>query len=134
MPLLKKTLIKTEAVVQTINTLIAFTEFQEACSGVKPRIDFRFTIENFRNDILTLHKNFGITLTNKIHIIIDHVEDYISETGRGLGHVTDQPVEALHSALSKRLATSNYWIKHLESEKHGQKLYRGIIHFNSYNI
>ena len=70
--------------------------------------------------MLTLHKKFGISITNKIHIIIDHVEDYISESGRGLGHVTDQTVEALYSALNKRLTSSNYWIKHLDSEKHGQ--------------
>ena len=77
---------------------------------------FRFDIENFKKDILTIHKNFGISISNKIHIIINHVEDYIAESGRGLGHVTDRTVEALHS------------------EKHGQKLCRGILHFSSYNI
>ena len=69
-----------------------------------------------------------------MHAVKDHVEEYISKSGKGLGHVTDQTVEALHSALNKRLSSSNYWIKDLESEKHGLKLYRGILHFNSYNI
>ena len=133
-PLLKNTLTKSEAVQKTIDTLIGFQEFQEACCGVTPKIHFRFTIENFRNDFLTLHEKFGISITNKVHIIIDHVEDYISESGKGLGRVTDQTVEALHSALNKRLTSSNYWIKDIGSEKHGHKLYRGILHFNSYNL
>ena len=34
----------------------------------------------------------------------------------------------------KRLAASKYWIKDFKSDKHGQMLYRGIVHFNSYNV
>ena len=98
------------------------------------KVNFRFAIENFRRDFLTLHQKFGISITNKIHIIIDHVEDYISKSGKGLGRITDQTVEALHSALNKRLTSSNYWIKDINSEKHGHKLYSGILHFNSYNV
>ena len=62
------------------------------------------------------------------------MEDYISKSGKGLGRITDQTVEALHSALNKRLTSSNYWIKDINSEKHGHKLYSGILHFNSYNV
>ena len=103
--------------------------FNSVSVSVTPKVNFRFAIENFRRDFLTLHQKFGISITNKIHIIIDHVEDYISKSGKGLGNITDQTVEALHSALNKL----NYWIKDISSEKHGHKLYWGIRHFNSYN-
>ena len=62
-----------------------------------------------------------MTIPNKVHIIIDHVEDYIDATGHGLGTTSDQMVEACHSQLNKRLVSSNYWVKDLTSE----------IHFNS---
>ena len=65
---------------------------------------------------------------------MDHVGDYIEATNKGLGQVSDQIVEAAHSALNKRLVSSNYWVKDLESDNHGVKLYRCILHFNSYNI
>ena len=65
---------------------------------------------------------------------MEHVGDYIIKTGHGLGKVSDQVVEATHSALNKRLTASKYWIKDLESEKHGYKLFKGILHFNSYNM
>ena len=65
---------------------------------------------------------------------ISHVEEYIKLTGKGLGKVSDQIVESCHSALNKRLVASRYWIKDFESELHGKMLYRGILHFNSYNL
>ena len=42
---------------------------------------------------------------------MDHVEDFITATGNGLGRNSDQIVENCHSALNKRLTTINYWIK-----------------------
>ena len=75
-----------------------------------------------------------VTVPNKVHIIIDHVEDYIDATGHGLGTTIDQIVEACHSQLNKRLVSSNYWVKDLTSEIHGIKLFKAILHFNSYNI
>ena len=65
---------------------------------------------------------------------MDHVEDYIDMTGFSLGRVSDQIVEAAHSALNKVLVRSNYWVKDKECDSHGIKLFRGIVHFNSYNI
>ena len=65
---------------------------------------------------------------------MDHVEDYINMTDKALGKVSDQIVEATHSALNQRLVSSRYWIKDLESDIHGVQLFRGILHFNSYNI
>ena len=78
--------------------------------------------------------NFFLSIPNKVHIIIDHVEDYINMTGDTLGKVTDQTVEAAHSALNKRLVQSNYLVKDKESDIHGIKFYRGICHFNCYNV
>ena len=28
----------------------------------------------------------------------------------------------------------NYWVKDVESSQHGKKFYKGILHFNLYNI
>ena len=33
-----------------------------------------------------------------------------------------------------KLCKSNYWVKDVESSQHGKKFYKGILHFNSYNI
>ena len=81
-----------------------------------------------------LRETYGISIPNRAHIIMAHVDEYIFLTGHSLGRVSDQVVESAHSALNKRLERSNYWVKDLESDIHGLKLYKGILHFNSYNI
>ena len=86
---------KTEPILKTIDTLIAFKEFQVACGGVEPKENWKMAIENLRTDYFCLQEKFDISITNKIHIITDHVEQYIAETGKGLGQATDQTVEAL---------------------------------------
>ena len=87
---------------------------------------------------------------------MDHVGDYIEMTGKSLGRVqvdhcnlprfkfsrtqltigrvSDQIVECAHSALHRRLAISNYWVKNKEMDIYCIKLFRCIVHFNSYNI
>ena len=60
------------------------------------------TKKNLREHIINVHGERHFDTTQKLWHYhyeqdphhFDHVEDYISETGRGLGHVTDQTVEA----------------------------------------
>ena len=82
----------------------------------------------------SLGHNSSIMLIHKIHIIQSHVRDYISLTGKGLGKVSDQIVESCHSALNKRLVARGDHPKKLEGDSQGEMLFRGVLHFNSYNI
>ena len=60
--------------------------------------------------------------------------DTESSPNEVMNEVSDQIVEATHSALNKRLEASKYVIEDVESKKHGEMLFRGIVHFNSYNV
>ena len=42
-------------------------------------------------------------------------------TGEGLREFDDGVVEAMHQFLDKRMRLSNYTVKNLESEAHGEK-------------
>ena len=84
--------------------------------------------------MLDLHAVHSVSLTNKVHFLFSHVSDHINLTGKGLRRVSDQIVEAWHSALNKRLTASRYWIKKIESDLHGKMLLRGILQFNSCNL
>ena len=64
--------------------------------------------EDFTQNWYNLHSKYKLSIPNKVHIIMDHVGDYIEATNKGLGQVSDQIVEAAHSALNKRLVSSNY--------------------------
>ena len=117
-----------------LDTLKSLKQFFECCCGTSVTGDWRRSIQEVKSNWSLLHHNYKMTVPNKVHIITDHVEDYIDATGHGLGTTSDQIVEACHSQLNKRLVSSNYWVKELTSEIHGIKLFKAILHFNSYNI
>ena len=51
-----------------------------------------------------------------------------------LGRRTDQTTEAVHQFLNRRMKRSNYIVKDIDSHAHGKKLYRAVLHNNSYKI
>ena len=79
-----------------------------------------------------LKEKFGVSITNKSHIIFDHLEEFLSKRNRPLGEYSEQVVEASHQKLKQ--IWEWYHVKDLESEKHGENLLKCINHFNSFNI
>ena len=61
-------------------------------------------------------------LTPKFHIIESHLKFYFQRTGKSLGFYTDQVVEAMHQFTDRRLTRSNYVVKDIQSDIHGEKL------------
>ena len=66
--------------------------------------------------------------------MITHVPQYIRLTGKSLGFISDQTTEMVHQIVNKRMQNSNYTVKAVESDTHGEQLLKGILHVNSYNI
>ena len=132
--LMQTTVQQYDIVRDAIKALEAWKLFTTCCFGTTPKDGWLSAIKAVDISWTNLHTLHGVSVPNKIHIACDHVKDYILLTEKGLGHVNDQVVEASHSALNKRLMASRYWIKNFESDTHGKMLYRGIMHFNSYNI
>ena len=91
-------------------------------------------ISIFKCDYKNLQKKFGVSKTPKIHIIEDHIEEYVQMTNHGLGYCTDQTIEALHQVVNRRFSSSKYYVKYIESDRHPDQLLRGILHVNAYNI
>ena len=81
-----------------------------------------------------LNEKFNLTLTPKFHIIESHLKFYFQRTGKSLGFYTDQVVEAMHQFTDRRLTRSNYVVKDIQSDIHGEKLLNGIKHINSYKL
>jgi hypothetical protein len=128
---LAKCLKKEKKIEDVIKTLLAFREFSFSCCSTELKGNWETTLQEFSECWKKIHKNYGVNIPNKVHIIMDHVGTYIKNTGKSLGKVSDQIVESTHSALNKWLAASRYWIKDVESDLHGIMLYKGILHFTS---
>lgn len=96
--------------------------------------NYKEIITKFKEDFSDLRAIFDITVTNKIHFLQDHLEDQLDMTGEGLGEVDDGVVEAMHQYLDKRMRIGNYTVKNLESEAHGKKKLKLVLHVNGYNL
>ena len=89
-------------------------------------------IKDFEDDVTKLNIEFGVPVTNKGHIIIEHLEEFINRQKRPCGEFSEQVVEAAHQKLDK--IWQWYLVKKVESKKHGDKFLHCINHFNSMNF
>ena len=81
--------------------------FVECLRGFRDTIDscFSFTLDpfykevimNFRRSFEALRAEFGVSETNKLHIIFEHVPQFIDIVGKGLGEFSEQELENAHS-------------------------------------
>ena len=89
-------------------------------------------IKSFENAYMCLKEKFNISITNKVHIIIDHLSDYLKENKTTLRSTTDQTIESTHSKLDKFLRRHGYFRKDPDSSTSGKKLLDGICAWNAY--
>ena len=106
----------------------------EGVSGVVLAENYKELIQNFMSSFEVLHEEFGLSYTNKIHIIEAHLEYYFDNTRKSLSYYTDQLIESMHSEADSILTKSGYKVNDLDSDLCGEKLEAFIHHFNSYNL
>ena len=96
--------------------------------------DFSHVISHFANSWYILSDKFHLSTSPKCHIILDHLEEYFTETGLSLVKTADQLIENMHQYFYKVMARSNYYVKHPTNPRHGKYLLRFVKHVNSQNI
>ena len=96
--------------------------------------NYKVKLANFRINFTKLREVSEVTISLKIHYILDHLEDLFDITGEGLGNVDDHVIECMHQYLNKRMQNSKYFVKDLSSELHGEKKIKLLLHVNDYNM
>ena len=76
----------------------------------------------------------GLSTTLKMHIISDHLADYFDLTGKTLLNVSDEHIEAIHSAYRKFNERHSYKIRDVTSDIHHKKQEKSLLHWNSINV
>ena len=105
-----------------VDTLRSIGDLYSKCCGGVLKEGYQQAILNFTDNWMILHEEFGVSITNKVHIIISHFQDYFDLTGKALGETTDQLTEACHQYVNKKLEDSNNTVKDVTSDSHGKKL------------
>lgn len=104
------------------------------CSNEIIPENYAFIINRFANAWFVLSDKFNLSTTPKMHIILDHIEEYYSENNISLVKTSDQLIENMHQYTHKRMLHSNYYVKHVENPQNGKQLFKCILHLNSYNL
>ena len=81
-------------------------------------------IKTFKSEWNLLKEEFQVSKTLKVHIMEDHIGQYIKDTGKPLGKSSDETVESCHQWLNKRLVSSGYLTKDIMSDENGERLHK----------
>ena len=117
-----------------VDTLESLAKLISAVCSTTLDSNYKEVIAKFKADFSDLRAIFDISVSNKLHFLQDHLEDQLDMTGEGLGEVDDGVVEAMHQFLDKRMRLSNYIVKKLESEAHGEKKLKLVLHIKRYYL
>ena len=91
-------------------------------------------IDRFRTSWYNLTDEYDISTTPKVHILLDHLEDYFDLSNITLIKTTDELCENMHQFLNRRLMKSFYFVKDISNPNHGKKMFRAVRHLNTYNL
>ena len=100
----------------------------------KPCIDenFKEIIERFCVSWMDLKMTFNLTIPNKVHIICDHLGDYL-ERGETFQKKSDQTIKSVHQLFHKQLF-KGYFVKNIFSDTFKTNLFNAVLHFNGYHV
>ena len=115
-----------------LETLKAFRDVVESCFGFLLDPFYKMVLARFRSQFKMLQEKFQVSMTNKIHIICIHVEEFCDLVGRGLGEFSEQETENSHSAFDFIL--DRYRVKDMNSPVYHVQYYKAVMNFNSNNV
>ena len=77
--------------------LVEFKRFKDTFFGNVLPGNHRDVALNFKTKLNLLNTTLGFPITPKLHMMAEHVLDWVTKFGRALGDESEQAVEALHS-------------------------------------
>ena len=113
-------------------TLESFRDVISSCFGFVLDPYFKDVLSRFKYNFLLLHKKFKVSVTNKIHIIFTHVEEFCDLTGKALGEFSEQETENAHTAFDD--TWGRYKVKDSSSEFYHQQYFKATMDFISNNV
>ena len=116
------------------DVLYALRNLHHLCNQQFLPHNYPKVIDEFREKWYKLTEEYDVTTSPKIHILLDHLEDYFDVTSTTLIKTTDELVENMHQYLHKRLIKSFYLVNDVTNPSQGARLFRAVPHLNSYKM
>ena len=86
---------------QHVICLKALRELQTAVCRSNLAPDYKDKLDNFEKEFNSLREQSDISISLKIHYILDHLLDFFELTGEGFRGVDDHVIECMHQYLNK---------------------------------
>ena len=91
-------------------------------------------IENLRNVFQQLQFEFDLSMSLKIHVIVDHYMDFFEAKNETLLRYTDEFCESMHSQIRLFEESHRYLNNKKGSESHAKMQHKSCVHINSLNL
>ena len=115
-------------VPQVVKVLKDFKTIKDMCFGKEVKSDYRVAIKEFEAS----YKLLGISVTPKVHAVLDHIEDFFVRQNDGLGlrHHSEQASEAVHKDFTK-LWTGAGYKREMINKEYSNNLLKCVVVYNS---
>lgn len=113
--------------VQYAEALKHFDKVRKACFGNELDPNYRQLIKNFEGACTHLK----IVKFSKLHILVDHVADFIERKQKPLGFYSEQASESVHADFQK---TWDHYKRATSNPVYGNHLYRAVLRYNKKHL
>ena len=69
----------------------------------RPNPYYKNVVLNFENKWKHLQQKYKIPCPNKVHILCQHIPEYVNKKEASLGRTSDQLIEATHAQTNKQI-------------------------------
>ena len=95
----------------------SFKNVVDKCFGKYLEVGWVDALADFKSDYMTL----GISITTKVHLVFEHVEDFCKMHACGLGAFSEHAFESVHRDFA------DHWARHLVKDKNNPKYWENLI-------
>lgn len=110
-----------------VSALRDFDNVRKACFGMTLDPNFKHYIKKFGDAF----ENLGLSKFPKLHVLVDHVPEFIDRKQKPLGFYSEQASESVHYDFQK---TWEYFKVNNSHPSFGSQLYRAVLKYNKKHI
>ena len=113
-----------------VHILRCLYDVVKSCFGMKLDVEYEKYINIFQN----VYKDLGISTTPKVHILIEHVPEFIKKHNRSLGWYSEQALETTHYDFKRNCWEKQGYKRKIGHPDYAQNLMSAVIAYTSKNI
>lgn len=111
------------------NLLVKFKLFKDAFFGTVLSSNYLDIAADFKSQLYLMHTSLKLPITPKLHMMAEHVVQWVEKYGRALGDESEQAVEAAHASYDE--LWRSFCVKDDESDIYLVNGKKAILKFNA---